>query len=245
MLTDHASLNSLALFRGCSAAQLRLLAPHVVPLQVKRYAELCVEGAPSDYIHIVLQGEVCLEKKREGHDEPARLFVVRAGEHFGLGEFMLSNYHTSATALTDCSLLRISSEDFRLHFLPIPSIRDRVLTELSEIARYLLFDVVTGSGTAMLAFYLRRMALEHGREQDGKIHIQTLVRQPEIASLLNMSREHVTRLFTRLHEEGAVDFNRGFPIIDKQWLAKAVRDTDMADFIVYRDYPTPNADHRA
>ena len=97
--------------------------------------------------------------------------------------------------------------------------------------------MVAGSGSQMLAFYLRRLCLEKAREIDGKFHIQAKVLQPDIASLLNMSREHVTRLFARLQEQGAVDFNRGFPIVDKNWLQRAVTDTDLADFIVYRDYP--------
>jgi hypothetical protein len=52
-----------------------------------------------------------------------------------------------------------------------------------------------------------------------------------------MSREHVSRLFSRLHTEGAVDFNRGFPIVNKKWLNEMVTDRDLAARIVYRDYP--------
>ena len=96
---------------------------------------------------------------------------------------------------------------------------------------------VAGTGIQMLAFYLRKQCLEQAVETDGKYHIRRKVLQPEIASLLNMSREHVTRLFARLQEKGVVDFNRGYPIVDKHWLQSVVTDTDLADSIVYRDYP--------
>ena len=225
------------LFAGCTAAQIETLARHVETVSCKRHQDLYREGDPARHIHIVLQGEVRLEKARGEDAEPMRLSIVRPGECFGIGEFMLPSYTTTATALVDGELLRIAAPDFRRHFLAIESIRDRVLAELSRIAKFLLFAVVAGTGSQMLAFYLRRLCVENAKEVDGKFHIQTKVFQPEIASLLNMSREHVTRLFARLQEQGTVDFNRGFPVVDKAWLAKAVPDTDLADFIVYRDYP--------
>ena len=166
-----------------------------------------------------------------------RLSIVKEGECFGIGEFMLPSYITTATALTDCILIKISSENFRQFFLSIASIREKVMLDLSHISKFLLFAVVAGNGSQMLAFYLRKQCLEKAVEIDGKFHIQSKILQPEIASLLNMSREHVTRLFARLHEQGVVDFNRGYPIVDKQWLQSITRDTDLADFIVYRDYP--------
>ena len=60
------------------------------------------------------------------------------------------------------------------------------------------------------------------------------VRQPELAAALNLSREHVTRLFAKLRTERVVQFNRGFPIIDKAWLDRVVKDKDLAASIRYR-----------
>lgn len=225
------------LFSGCTDEQVRALAPYVVAASYRRHEDVYREGDADPCIHVVRKGEIALEKSRGAKLEPMRLAIIRPGETFGLGEFMLPAYHTTATALADCELLRISGPDFRRHFLAVESIRVRVLTELSQIAKFLLFAVVAGSGANMLAFYLWRLCRENARDAGGKFHVRTKVLQPEIASLLNMSREHVARLFARLRKEGAVDFNRGFPVVDKQWLQNAVADNDLADFIVYRDYP--------
>ena len=65
--------------------------------------------------------------------------------------------------------------------------------------------------------------------EDSKQH------QPEIASLLHLSREDVSRLFARLRSEGAVDFNRGFPVIDRAWLDREAGDPDLAASVQYRD----------
>ena len=232
-----ADCRRIPLLAGCPDAQVESLARHVETVACRRHQEIYREGEPVRHLHFVRQGEVGLEKSRGAGREAMRLAIVRPGEYFGLGEFMLPTYHTTAFALTDCTLLRISAADFRKYFLAIESIRDQVLTDLSRIARYLLFAVVAGSGANLLALYLRRLCRENARETTGKFHIRTKVRQPEIASLLNMSREHVARLFARLRKEGAVDFNRGYPVVDKQWLRNAVTDNELADFIVYRDYP--------
>lgn len=232
-------LDSLALLADCSPAQREALCPYLHPIACKRYQELYHEGQPSRFIHVVMKGSVSLEKARGEGREPMRLAIVRAGEYFGLGEFMLAHYHTTATALTDGILLQISRSDFCRHFLAVESVRNKVIRELSEIARYLLFSVVAGSGVNMLVFYLRRLCRESGRVVGGKIHIQTKVHQPRIATLLNMSREHVTRLFAQLQKQGVVAFNRGYPVVDQHWLDQAVADPDLADFIRYRDDPQP------
>jgi CRP-like cAMP-binding protein len=236
-MAEKEFLRSLPLFSGCTIAQLEWLAGFIRTVSCTRHQELYREGTPSEHIHIIAKGEVVLEKERGDGEDPMRLAIVREKEYFGLGEVMLAHYYTTATALTDCSLLQIDNRDFKKHFLAIESIRDKVMTQLSEIARYLLFSVAAGSGGNMLALYLRHLARENGKEVDGKIHIQAKVLQPQIASLLNMSREHVTRLFARLQGQGVVNFNQGYPIVDKQWLQDTVTDPDLADFIVYRDYP--------
>ncbi len=236
-MTAEIAMSALPLFAGCPPEQIQALSRYAEKTRCKRHCEIYREGDPVRHVHVVLKGEVGLEKERGDGREPMRLAIVHSGESFGIGEFMLPAAHTTATALEDCELLRIAAADFRKHFMAVECIRDRVVSELSRIAKYLLFSVVSGSGTRMLAFYLRRLCLEDAEERDGKFHVRSKVFQPEIASLLNMSREHVTRLFARLQEQGAVDFNRGHPVVDKEWLQKTVTDTDLADFIVYRDYP--------
>ena len=205
-------LNSLPpLLEGCSPGQLRELSGFIETVRVRQNQEIYHEGDPARAVHLVQKGEVALEKDRGEGCEPMRLSIVQPGECFGLGEFMLPDYYTTATALTDCELLKIGAADFQAHFLSIESIRSKVIRELSHIAKYLLFSVVSGTGTQKLALYLHKLCLADATEQDGRYHIQIKLRQPEIASLLNLSREHVTRLFARLQEQGVVQFNQGVP----------------------------------
>ncbi len=234
-------LQALQFFAGCSEAQSRALAPFLRACSFPRSACLQQEGAPNPCVHFVRQGEVLLQKETRPGAEPARLSIVRPGEMFGFGEIMLRTCYTTALALTPVRTWMVERGDFMQQILAIPLLRERLLTSLSEIARILMHKVVSGDGLHELAMYLRHLAHRNGRTVRGRIRLQAEVRQPEVASVLNLSREHVTRLFARLRKEGAVSFNRGHPIIDPAWLDRMTTDRDLADSLQYRDLPHPSA----
>jgi CRP/FNR family transcriptional regulator len=177
---------------------------------------------------------VVIQKNTGPETDPARLSVVLAGELFGFGEAWLDNYYTSATALAECRLLAIAREDFIRHFMAVPVLRERVLRGFSEMVRILIAKSVAGSGLNELAWFLRNMSTRYGRVEKDWIQIRKKLRQPEIAAVLNLSREHVTRLFAQLRAKGAVRFNRGYPRIARAWLDRAAPDRDLADSIRYR-----------
>ena len=206
-------LRRIKCLAGCSAAQRRALAA-VCRRTVYRAGQLIhEEHAPVQKVCAVLAGEVLIHRG-SGDRRAARLAVVKPGEMFGIGEALLPSYYTAASALTACSLLEIDRGDFVRRFLAVASVRERILRELSQIARFLICQA-TGGG--------------------GRIRLKRKLRQPEIASLLHLSREHVSRLFARLRTEGAVDFNRGFPVIDRAWLDREAGDPDLAASVQYRD----------
>ncbi|HRZ13593.1 MAG TPA: Crp/Fnr family transcriptional regulator [Kiritimatiellia bacterium] len=236
-MADPADLKAIEFFAGCTEQELRDLAPLCRRVSYRKFQPIYNEGEGSRKIHAVLKGEVVLHKLGDGTREPVRLAVVRAGEMFGFGEAMLETYYTSAGAATACILLEIGRDDFVRRFLAVPAFRVQVVRALSKIARYLVDKAARGSGLNDLALYLQALSGECGENRMGKIFIRKKLHQPEVASLLNLSREHVTRLFARLKAEGVVDFNRGYPIIDRAWLDRVVRDKDLAASIQYRDAP--------
>lgn len=234
---DTRDLRKIDFFAACSEAELRDLAGLCRPASYRRLQLIHEEGAPAGKVYAVLRGEVVLHAHAAVADEPTRLAVVRSGEMFGFGEVLLRHYYTSASALTACGLLEIGRDDFRRSFLAVPAIREHVLVALSQIVRYLVNKVTGGGGINDLALFLLAQGEAHGTMSGGKIHLQKKLRQPEIASVLNLSREHVTRLFAKLKAQGVVDFNRGFPVVDRAWLDRVVQDKDLAASIQYRDAP--------
>ncbi len=237
MTVDVNDLRSIDFFAACSGPVLQDLASLCHRTGYRRLRTIHDEGAPVLKVYAVLRGQVVLHKAAGATGDPVRLAVVQAGEMFGFGEVMLPRYYTTARALMDCSLLEIGRDDFIRRFLAVAAIREQVLLALCKINRYLVNKLTGAGGVEDLALYLQTLAGECGRATGDRIMIQRKVRQPEVASVLNLSREHVTRLFARLKAQGVVDFNRGYPVIDQAWLEQAVRDKDLAASIQYRDAP--------
>lgn len=222
-------------FSSCSEQEVRALLPCCRTTRYARFQMIYDECVPTRTVYAVLKGEVVLHKTAGAAGKPVRLAVVRPGEMFGFGEIMLPYSYTSASTSTACLLVEIDKEDFIHRVMAVASIREFVMLEMSRIARYLMHHVVGGDALEDLAAYLLTQSRKYGQRAGEKIRLQQKQRQPEIASVLNLSREHVTRLFAKLKAQGVVDFNRGYPVIDHAWLEQAVRDKDMAASIQYRD----------
>ncbi len=235
-MVDERELGKIGFFADCSAAEIRELAPLCRRAAFRPGQSIHEERAPVDKVYAVLSGEVLLYRS-SGGSHAARLAVVKAGELFGIGEAMLPTYYTGASALSACLLLEIGRDDFVRRFLAVPAVRERVVRELSQIARFLICKVTGGGGRRDLALYLRTQAEACGQPAGSGIRLKNKQRQPEIASLLNLSREHVTRLFAKLKAEGVADFNRGFPVIDRAWLDREAPDRDLAASVQYRHLP--------
>lgn len=237
-----ARLQELAFFVGCPPDDAKRLVRLLEVRHIRPYAYLQREGEPPGFVHFVLAGEVLLQKERGPGHEPARLSIVRHGEMFGFGEIMLRACYTTALALDAVEVAQVTREAFLRDFLAVPVLRERLLSSFSAITRILIHRAVAGDARHELAFYLRRACQENGRRVGLRFRIESLVKQPAVASVLNLSREHVTRLFADLRREGVVDFNRGHPLVDPLWLDRMTTDHDLADSLQYRDVPDPVSD---
>ncbi len=235
-MADTPELPDVACFADCSAATRRELAPWCRRASYRAGQAIYEVHAPVRKICAVLAGEVLIHRSAGGA-AAARLAVVKPGEMFGIGEALLPVHYTGATALRACTVLEIGRDDFVQRFLAVPAIRNRVVRELSQIARFLICKVAGGGGRRDLALYLRAQAEAGGQTAGERIRLRTKQRQPDIASLLNLSREHVARLFAKLKAEGVADFNRGYPVIDRAWLDREAPDRDLAASVQYRDLP--------
>lgn len=236
-----ARLAEVAFFAGCPPADAVRLARQLEVCRVRPYASLQREGEPPRFVHFVLAGEVLLQKERGPGHEPARLSIVRRGEMFGFGEIMLRTCYTTALALVSLEVARISRDAFLRDVLAVPVLRERLFGTFSDMTRILIHRAVAGDARHELAYYLRHACRENGRRVGRRIRIDSLVKQPAVASVLNLSREHVTRLFADLRREGVVDFNRGHPLVDPAWLDRMTADRDLADSLQYRDIPDPSS----
>ena len=183
---------------------------------------------------MLVKGRVELTRSLSSVQEYYRLGIMFPGDTFGLGELLLDRYYTSATALENCVLLAIDNKTFVSQCMALPEVRDAVLRDYNSMIRILILRVVEGSGSEQLALYLYQLSMRCGQKKNDTILITEKQYQPKISEILNMSREHVTRLFTNLKREGVVDFNKGYPVISKEWLETTIKDKEYAASIHFR-----------
>jgi len=225
-------LQGMMLLKGCTEQELATLADLCIPVRCGKFAVVYEAGAPVRQVFFVRQGRV--ELVRESAEDEYCLGVVLPGEIFGIGELMLPEYYVTARALERSVLLAVEREVFLDRFLAIPAVLRNLLRDYNEMARILITRVTEGTGLNELVLYLHHAAGRWGVREGWKIRITRRQRQPRIAAVLHMSREHVTRLFAVLKEKGVVDFNGGFPLLDAAWLEREVGDKELAASIRYR-----------
>ncbi|KQT61765.1 MULTISPECIES: cyclic nucleotide-binding domain-containing protein [unclassified Aureimonas] len=120
--SDIAVLAEIPLLSGLSGDQLRLLAFGAEHRRLRAGEILFREGARADAGFVLVQGSVVLVAGRSGHEKE----VARVGQGALLGEIALltdTRRPATATAETDCDVIRITRTLFR-----------RMLEEYPEIA---------------------------------------------------------------------------------------------------------------
>ncbi len=160
------------------------------------------------YMYIITAGTVKVVQSSDKGKESI-LAIHKRGDFFG--EMGLLDGQTSPAtviALEETVLALVSKDDFHDLFLADPTISRQIIVFLCNRLRdsWLMRQVQSaGSAEERILALLRHMAERHGvRDQRGTILTMRLTHQ-EIAEFVSLSRETVSRLMTRLTQNGAIE----------------------------------------
>lgn len=187
-------------------------------------AALLWQGDRPGRVYYLVSGRVKLTRNASGRE---LIIGVRcAGSFVGAADALLECEHAfSAQTLTACHLLALSAaalkriayadHDFCLHLLRC---------ELGEMSEEL--DNATGVGCLgvrqRLERYLRRLVSSAAGGQ-GPVRIELPLRHWELAQLLAITPEHLSRVLRELESEGLVERRRGWLVVpDPDRLAHSV-----------------------
>lgn len=100
-------LKSLSLFQGTSENYLIGVAEIMKEVFVEKGQMIFKKGDPADFMYVIQSGEIQI------HDNEHKFAVLRSKEFFGeLALLDAESRSASATALTDCYLLKLDQEPF-------------------------------------------------------------------------------------------------------------------------------------
>jgi CRP-like cAMP-binding protein len=225
---------NLPLFKELSAEQRSRIAERTRPLRVSRGETLFRRGDPAAGTYIVAYGQVKLSFVSPTGVEKV-VEILDQGQSFGEAVMFLEVPHVvTAQTLADSLLLLVPKEAVFEGIERDPGLARRMLAGLSRRLHQLVADVEsysTRSGTErLIGFLLHDCGLEAPHEKAaadapaGPVDIELPVAKGIIASRLNLTQEHLSRILHDLSALGLIEVRgRRVRVIDLERLRKHVR----------------------
>lgn len=200
-ISPQVFLAALPLFKALDAPALARLAAATTRRLLKRGERVFSKGDPVTGMYVLVYGEIRLLARSAARGE--RLTgVVRAGSSFGEPVMFLERPAVvDAEAATDALVLHLPKEAVFEEIERSPLFARRMLAGLSQRVEALVQDLdrqAMGGGRARLVDYLVRSA---GSGPGPRI-VTLPAAKGAIASHLNLTPEHFSRLLHELAEEG-------------------------------------------
>jgi CRP-like cAMP-binding protein len=198
----QAFLSQMPLFEAISEAELDRIALGTSTVRLDRGEQLFRRGDPCLGIHMVIYGQIKLAfVSPNGAEKVVQL--VSAGHSFGEAVmFMDKPYIVAAQATDDSLLLHVSRQAVMDEIVRDPSLACKMLAGLSRRMHGLMCDLESyclSSGTQRVIAYL----CQQGPQEDGAV-FRLPVSKGLVASRLNLTPEHFSRILTDLGAHGLI-----------------------------------------
>ncbi len=200
-------LAHLPLFQGLTAAEIGRLAEGTVQRRLRAGETLFCEGEPSTGVHAVVHGRIALTVRgRRGRERVSD--IIEAGRSFGEAIlFREKPYIVSARALSDALVLCVEKETVFAELERNPRFARRIIAALAaklEATVRELDSYALGSASRRFAAWLLRAA-GHGGGGSGAASVTLPGSKRAVASKLNLSAEHLSRILRELSKAGLIE----------------------------------------
>ncbi|BAL24020.1 Crp/Fnr family transcriptional regulator [Azoarcus sp. KH32C] len=201
-------LGCIPLLSGLTNDELGCFARGVRMQTVSRGTVLFHRGDACHGFYLLLEGQVKLAfTSSEGHEKVIE--IIRPGQSFGEAVmFMDKPYIVMAQALMDCRLLHVAKKVVFEEMDRDPSFCRRIIASLSQRLHHLIADVETYSlHTArerIIGYLLREEELDGAPTASGRVSLRLPTSKGTIASRLNLTQEHFSRILHELAESGLI-----------------------------------------
>lgn len=198
-------LRQLPLFSALSETEIQRVAAATAQLRVSTGARLFSRGDPCAGFHVVVQGRVKLVLETSDGAEKV-MEICGPGHSFGEAVMFLQKpYFVAAEVLEPSLLLHIGKGAVMSEIDNNPDFAKHMLAGLSMRLHRLVGDLeafTMRDGTHRVAAYLLS---EHDEEvRSGSFEVRLPVSKGVLASRLNITREHFSRILNELSTAGLV-----------------------------------------
>jgi len=213
-------LNTLPLFKGLDNEGLCRLAAGAHEFDAARGSVVFHRNQTSNALHIVVFGQVKLTLRSDNGDERI-MGVVERGRTFGDAEMFLGKpYIADAETVIDSKILQVDRNVLQTEIRLDPGFAENVIANLSEQN----YQQVGNLEICMLSSGIRRvirylLTHEHDNQFDGAAQITLPTKKWIIASSLNLTQEHFSRILGALVRDDLIEVDgRTIHILDREKL---------------------------
>jgi CRP-like cAMP-binding protein len=208
-IKTQAFIANLPMFSEMSPAELDRVAAATLPVHVQKGETIFHCGDPCTGFHVVVYGQVKL-----GFTSPQGLEkvveIVRPGQSFGEALMFLDEpYIVFAQALADSLLLHVAKHAVLDELARDPRFARRMLSGLSRRLHGLVRDVeaytLRSGQERVIGYLLADVADVSGNGMPAEVHLTP--GKSVIASRLNMTPEHFSRILHELSAKGLIEVN--------------------------------------
>lgn len=204
-----AELARIPLFNGLAPAEIARFARGVRSRRAEKGEVLFHRGDACHGFYLLLSGQVKLAfTSSDGHEKVIE--IIRAGQTFGEAiMFMERPYVVMAQTLSDCTLLHIEKQVVFEEMAHDPGFCRKIIAGLSQRLHHLIADVETYSLKSgrdrIIGYLLREEELADAPNIGGRVSIRLTSNKGTIASRLNLTQEHFSRILHELSSEGLIE----------------------------------------
>jgi CRP-like cAMP-binding protein len=216
-IKTSAFLANLPLFKELAPAELERIAAGTTELHVPRGEMVFGKGDPCRGFHVVVYGQVKLAFVSPGGSEKV-LEIIGPGMSFGEAlMFMNQPYVVMAQTLADSLLLHVRRDTVFEGLARDPQFARRMLAGMSRKLHSLVSDlesVTLKTGRERVIGYLMRQE-GGGDAADTAYSVSLPVSKAIVASRLNLTPEHLSRILHELVADGLIEVDgRDIRIVD-------------------------------
>lgn len=198
-------LARLPLFAGLGGSELGRLAAATTRRELKRGEFLFRQGEPCTGFYVAVHGRVALSSRPPQGRERVH-DIVGPGRSFAEAIMFLERpYIVSAKALGDALVLHVAKDAVFAELERNPGFARRIIATLSEKLHAAVRELDTyalGSGEQRFAAWLLSAAVP---ADQGAVSVTLPAPKRTIASRLNLSAEHLSRILRHLVAEGLIE----------------------------------------
>ncbi|MGB8769758.1 MAG: Crp/Fnr family transcriptional regulator [Candidatus Korobacteraceae bacterium] len=203
-------LKRVPIFSSLSEQEFAFLAPRLVQRNFKVGQLIFSEGDACAGLYVVQAGNVRIFKSSAGGREQVLTIDGPGNSIAELPVFDGGNYPASAQAITDCSLIFFSRQDFHALCLQYPQVALKVLKIVGSRLRRLVGIIEELSFTTVrhrLIALLVRLGKAEGAHNGDAVTVTLPMNNSELASQIGTVRELVSRNLSRLQAEGLIEID--------------------------------------